>query len=290
MTQEKAVNYSLKELLEAGVHFGHQRQRWNPKMKKYIYGVKNGIHILDLTQTYVLLNEALVAIRDTVAKGGRILFVGTKKQCQLPIAESAEKCAQYYVNNRWLGGMMTNWNTVSGSIRSLKGLDDKIANPIGLTKKEVLSLSRQRDRINRDLGGIREMGGLPSLLFVIDINREHIAIAEAKKLGIPVVAIADTNTDPDLVDYVIPGNDDAIRSVELYCDLVSRAVLEGIIKQQSNMGYDAGSEENPNIDADLANVEASAVEASVEASAVEASVEASAVEANVEASAVEAPK
>jgi small subunit ribosomal protein S2 len=254
---EQAVNYSLKQLLEAGVHFGHQRQRWNPKMKRYIYGTKNGIHILDLTKTYVLLNEALCAIRDTVAKGGRILFVGTKKQAQLPVAEAAEKCAQYFVNNRWLGGMMTNWNTVSGSIRSLKQLDEKINKPIGHTKKEVLSLTRQRERINRDLGGIREMGGLPSMLFVIDINREHIAIAEAKKLGIPVVAIADSNTDPDLVDYVIPGNDDAVRSIELYCDLVSRAVLAGIVKQQADMGYDAGSEENPNINLDIADAVAS---------------------------------
>jgi small subunit ribosomal protein S2 len=254
MANEKVVDFTLKQLLEAGVHFGHQRQRWNPKMKKYIYGVKNGIHILDLTQTYTLLAEALVTIRDTVAKGGRVLFVGTKKQCQTPVSEAALKCAQYYVNHRWLGGMMTNWNTVFGSIRSLKNLDEKIANPIGLTKKEVLSLSRQRDRTNRDLGGIREMGGLPSLLFVIDINREHIAISEAKKLGIPIIAIADTNTDPDLVDYPIPGNDDAIRSVELYCDLVSRAVLEGIVKQQIDMGYDAGSDENPNIDKDLGTI------------------------------------
>jgi small subunit ribosomal protein S2 len=245
---EQVVNYSLKQLLEAGVHFGHQRQRWNPKMKKYIYGTKNGIHILDLTKTYILLNDALTAIRDTVAKGGRILFVGTKKQAQLPVAECAEKCAQYFVNNRWLGGMMTNWNTVSGSIRSLKQLDERIDNPVGFTKKEVLSLRRQRERINRDLGGIRDMGGLPSMLFVIDINREHIAIAEAKKLGIPVVAIADTNVDPDLVDFVIPGNDDAVRSIELYCDLVSRAVLAGIVK-----GYDTGSAVNPNIDADIAD-------------------------------------
>jgi small subunit ribosomal protein S2 len=250
MTQQ-VVNYTLKQLLEAGVHFGHQRQRWNPKMKRYIYGAKNGIHIIDLTQTYVLLNEALTLVRDTVAKGGRVLFVGTKKQAQQPIADAALKCAQYFVNNRWLGGMMTNWNTVSGSIRSLKGLDEKIESGVGYTKKEVLSLSRQRDRVNRNLGGIREMGGLPSLLFVIDINREHIAIAEAKKLGIPVVAIADTNTDPDIVDYVIPGNDDAVRSIELYCDLVSRAVLEGLVLQQKNMGYDAGEDENPNIDADI---------------------------------------
>lgn len=255
MTQEReeqVVTYTLKQLLEAGVHFGHQRQRWNPKMKQYIYGSKNGVHIIDLTKTYLLLNKALKAIRDTVAGGGRILFVGTKKQAQLPIADSAVKCAQYFVNNRWLGGMMTNWNTVSGSIKNLKRLDEKIASPVGLTKKEVLSLSRQRDRVNRDLGGIREMGGLPSMLFVVDINREHIAIAEARKLGIPVVAVVDTNVDPSLVDYPIPGNDDAVRSIELYCDLVHKAVLEGLIKQQSDMGYDAGADENPNIDADIA--------------------------------------
>ncbi|MEM6603431.1 MAG: 30S ribosomal protein S2 [Pseudomonadota bacterium] len=248
-TQNKqVVNYTLRDLLEAGVHFGHNKQRWNPKMKKYIYGVKNGVHIFDLTQTYVLLNDALKAICDNVASGGRLLFVGTKKQASLPIADFAEKCAQYFVNHRWLGGMMTNWNTVSSSIRRLVDLDDKIENPEGYTKKELLSLSRQRDRINRDLGGIRAMGGLPSMLFVVDINKEHLAIKEAKKLGIPVVAIVDTNTDPDLVDYPIPGNDDAIRAIELYCNLVSRAVLEGLRLQQENVGADLGEAENPEID------------------------------------------
>ena len=245
---------SHQELLEAGVHFGHQKQRWNPKMKKYIYGTKNGVHILDLTQTYVLLNNALGAIRDSVASGGRILFVGTKKQASAPIAEYAEKCAQYFVNNRWLGGMMTNWNTVSGSIRRLRELDTKITAPQGYTKKEVLSLSRQRTRINRDLGGIREMGGLPSMLFVIDVNKEHLAIKEAKNLGIPVVAVVDTNTDPSLIDYPIPGNDDAIRAIELYCNLVSRAVFEGLRMQQTHAGVDLGASENPDIDADLAGM------------------------------------
>lgn len=256
MNEPLELKYTLKQLLEAGIHFGHRRQRWNPKMKKYIYGVKNGIHIIDLTQTYTLLNEALIAVRDAIASGGRILFVGTKKQSQVPVADAAQKCAQYFVNNRWLGGMMTNWHTVSGSIRNLKTLDEKIEKPIGLTKKEILSISRQRDRINRDLGGIREMGGLPSMLFVIDTNREHIAIAEAKKLGIPVVAVVDTNSDPDLVDYPIPGNDDAVRSIDLYCDLVSRAALEGLLKQQADMGYDVGESENPDIDADLTEANA----------------------------------
>ena len=245
---EKVVDYSLRQLLEAGVHFGHQKQRWNPKMKPFIYGTKNGVHIIDLTQTYTMLNNALTAVRDVVANGGRVLFVGTKKQASQPIADAATRCAQYFVNHRWLGGMMTNWNTVSGSIRRLGELDNKITHSEGYTKKEVLSLSRQRTRINRDLGGIRSMGGLPALLFVIDINKEHLAVCEAKKLGIPVVAIADTNTDPDMVDFPIPGNDDAIRAIELYCDLVSRAVLEGLRVQQMNIGGDLGASENPTID------------------------------------------
>jgi len=219
-------------------------------MKKHIYGVKNGVHILDLTQTYVMLNTALTAIRDCVASGGRLLFVGTKKQASLPVAEAAQKCAQYFVNHRWLGGMMTNWNTVSASIRRLRELDRKITDPQGYTKKETLSLSRQRDRINRDLGGLADMGGLPSMLFVIDVNKEHLAIKEAKNLGIPVVAIVDTNTDPSLVDYPIPGNDDAIRAIELYCNLVSRAVLEGLRVQQTQSGVDLGESENPDLGLD----------------------------------------
>lgn len=247
---KQVVDYSLRDLLEAGVHFGHQKQRWNPKMKEYIYGVKNGVHILDLTQTYVMLNAALQAISDTVAGGGRILFVGTKKQASLPIAEAAEKCAQYFVNHRWLGGMMTNWNTVFASIRRMSDLDQRIEAGVGYTKKELLSLSRQRDRINRDLGGIRAMGGLPSMLFIIDINKEHLAIKEAKKLGIPIAAIVDTNTDPSLVDFPIPGNDDAIRAIELYCDLVSKAALDGLRRQQEDLGVDLGASENPEIDAD----------------------------------------
>ena len=247
---KQVVDYSLRDLLEAGVHFGHQRQRWNPKMKEYIYGVKNGVHILDLTQTFVMLNGALQAISDTVAGGGRILFVGTKKQASLPIAEAAEKCAQYFVNHRWLGGMMTNWNTVFASIRRMGDLDQRIEDGVGYTKKELLSLSRQRDRINRDLGGIRAMGGLPSMMFIIDINKEHLAIKEAKKLGIPIAAIVDTNTDPSLVDFPIPGNDDAIRAIELYCDLVSKAVLDGLRRQQEDLGVDLGASENPEIDSD----------------------------------------
>jgi len=247
---KQVVDYSLRDLLEAGVHFGHQKQRWNPKMKEYIYGVKNGVHILDLTQTFVMLNAALQAVSDTVAGGGRILFVGTKKQASLPIAEAAEKCAQYFVNHRWLGGMMTNWNTVFTSIRRMGDLDQRIEDGVGYTKKELLSLSRQRDRINRDLGGIRAMGGLPSMLFIIDINKEHLAIKEAKKLGIPIAAIVDTNTDPSLVDFPIPGNDDAIRAIELYCDLVSKAALDGLRRQQEDLGVDLGASENPEIDAD----------------------------------------
>lgn len=250
-SEKQIVPYALKDLIEAGVHFGHQKQRWNPKMKPYIYGAKNGIHIIDLTQTYIMLNKGLHALADCVANGGRILFVGTKKQASKPIAEAAEKCAQYFVNNRWLGGMMTNWETVSSSIQRLSVLDQKIQSPVGYTKKEVLSLSRQRDRINRDLGGIRTMGGLPSMLFVLDINREHLAIKEAKKLGIPIVAIVDTNADPESVDYPIPGNDDAVRSIDIYCDLVSKAIIEGLRLQQQKSETDAGESENPDMDVDV---------------------------------------
>lgn len=247
--EKQVVPYTLRELLEAGVHFGHQKQRWNPKMKPFIYGVKNGVHIVDLTQTYVMLNKALVAVKNCVRDGGRVLFVGTKKQASLPISQSAEQCAQYFVNHRWLGGMMTNWKTVSHSLKRLSELDERIEKKFGYTKKELLSFSRQRDRINRDLGGIRTMGGLPSMLFVIDINKEHLAIKEAKKIGIPIVAIVDTNADPYSVDYPIPGNDDAIRSIDLYCDLISRAALEGLREQEENNSHkDAGEAENPNVD------------------------------------------
>jgi small subunit ribosomal protein S2 len=234
--------FSLRQLLEAGVHFGHQTQRWNPRMAEYIYGDKNGIHIIDLTQTVPMLDTALQVIRDVVARGGRVLFVGTKRQAQGPVAEAAEKCAQYYMNHRWLGGTLTNWKTVSQSIGRLKAIDAQLAEGAeGLTKKERLTLEREQSKLQASLGGIREMGGLPDLLFVIDAGKEDLAIGEARKLGIPVVAVVDTNCSPAGIDYVIPGNDDAARAISLYCDLVSRAALDGMSAQLGAAGVDLGA-------------------------------------------------
>ncbi|WP_134679913.1 30S ribosomal protein S2 [Paracoccus ravus] len=234
--------FSMRQLLEAGVHYGHQTQRWNPRMAEFIYGERNGIHIFDLTQTVPMLDAALVAIRDTVAKGGRVLFVGTKRQAQKAVAEAAEKSAQYYMNHRWLGGTLTNWKTVSQSIQRLKAIDETMAGGAeGLTKKERLQMEREQTKLQASLGGIREMGGLPDLLFVIDVNKEDLAIAEAKKLGIPVVAIVDTNCSPKGVDFVIPGNDDAARAIALYCDLASRAALDGMTAQMGAAGVDLGA-------------------------------------------------
>ena len=237
-------DFSLRQLLEAGVHFGHQTHRWNPRMAPYIYGDRNGIHILDLTQTVDLLEQALVAVRETVAKGGSILFVGTKRQAQRPIAEAAERCAQYYMNHRWLGGTLTNWQTVSNSIKRLNEIDEAMQNGIeGLTKKERLGMERDQAKLQASLGGIREMGGLPDLIFVIDVNKEDLAIAEANKLGIPVVAVVASNCSPAGVDYVIPGNDDAARAISLYCDLISRAALDGMSAQMDAAGVDLGAME-----------------------------------------------
>ena len=237
-------DFSLRQLLEAGVHFGHQTQRWNPRMGPYIYGAKNGIHIMDLTQTVPMLDQALQIVRDTVARGGRILFVGTKRQAQKPVADAAERCAQYYMNHRWLGGTLTNWKTVSNSISRLKQIDEAMEVGFeGLTKKERLGMERDQTKLQASLGGIREMGGLPDLLFIIDVNKEDLAILEAKKLGIPVVAVVDTNCSPDGVDYVIPGNDDAARAIALYCDLVARAALDGMSAQLGAAGVDIGEME-----------------------------------------------
>ena len=234
--------FSMRQLLEAGVHYGHQTQRWNPRMAPYIYGDRNGIHILDLTQTVPMLEQALKVIRDTVAKGGRVLFVGTKRQAQKSVADAAEKSAQFYMNHRWLGGTLTNWKTVSQSINRLKAIDETMAHGAeGLTKKERLQLEREQSKLQASLGGIREMGGLPDLLFVIDVNKEDLAILEAKKLGIPVVAVVDTNTSPEGVDYIIPGNDDAARAIALYCDLASRAALDGMTAQMGASGVDLGA-------------------------------------------------
>ena len=235
-------DFTMRQLLEAGVHYGHQTARWNPKMGPYIYGDRNGIHILDLTQTVPLLDAALTIIRDTVAKGGRILFVGTKRQAQRPVAEAAEKCAQYYMNHRWLGGTLTNWQTVSKSITRLKQLDELMGQGAeGMTKKERLGMEREQGKLQASLGGIREMGGVPDLLFVIDVGKESLAILEAQKLGIPVIGIVDTNCSPKGVDYVIPGNDDAARAIALYCDLVARAALDGMSAQLGAAGVDLGA-------------------------------------------------
>ncbi len=260
--------FSMRQLLEAGVHFGHQTARWNPKMQSFIYGSRNGIHIMDLTQTVPLLDQALQAVRDTVAKGGRVLFVGTKRQASKPIADAAEKSAQYYMNHRWLGGTLTNWQTVSQSINRLKAIDEAAANGFaGLTKKERLGMEREQGKLQASLGGIREMGGVPDLLFVIDVNKEDLAIAEAKKLGIPVVAIVDTNCSPEGVDYIIPGNDDAARAIALYCDLASRAALDGMSAQLGAAGVDVGAMENlaeEMVEEEVAAEEAPAEEAPAE--------------------------
>ena len=236
---------TLRQLLEAGVHYGHQTHRWNPRMGQYIYGQRNGIHIIDLTQTLPLIDAALHAIHKVASKGGRVLFVGTKRQASATVAEAAERCAQYYMNHRWLGGTLTNWNTVSNSIGRLKAIDEKLeAGLEGLTKKERLGMEREQSKLQASLGGIREMGGEPDILFVIDTNKESLAVAEANKLGIPVVGVIDTNCAPEGITYPIPGNDDASRAIELYCDLVSRAALDGMAAQMGSAGVDIGEMED----------------------------------------------
>ncbi|MBM3555117.1 MAG: 30S ribosomal protein S2 [Alphaproteobacteria bacterium] len=237
--------FSLRQLLEAGVHFGHQTRRWNPRMAPFLFGVRNGIHIIDLQQSVPMLHRALEETRKVVAGGGRVLFVGTKRQASEAIADAAKRCGQYYVNHRWLGGMLTNWHTVSQSIKRLRALDEQLAaETTGLTKKEMLSLTRERDKLDRALGGIKDMGGLPDLLFVIDTNKEAIAIQEANKLKIPVIAVIDSNCDPAGIQYPIPGNDDALRAISLYCDLISRAVLSGIREEVQLAGGDLGAAED----------------------------------------------
>jgi small subunit ribosomal protein S2 len=253
----------MRQLLEAGVHFGHQAHRWNPKMAEYIFGSRNNIHIINLAQSVPMLHRALQAVSDTVANGGRILFVGTKRQAQDAIAAAAKKCAQYYVNSRWLGGTLTNWKTISQSISRLRKLDEMLSSgeSQGYTKKERLTLQRERDKLDRALGGIKDMGGLPDLLFVIDTNKEDIAIKEARRLGLPVAAIVDTNCDPDGITYVVPGNDDASRAITLYCDLVAKAAIDGISRAQGELGIDAGAAVEPTEEALPAAAEAPGYEA-----------------------------
>ena len=235
-------DYSMRQLMEAGVHFGHQTHRWNPRMAQYLYGSRNKIHIIDLTQTVPLLHQALKTVRDVVSQGGRVLFVGTKRQASDAIADAAKRCAQYYVNHRWLGGTLTNWQTISNSIKRLRSIEETLnAGAQGLTKREALNLSREKEKLERALGGIKDMGGVPDLLFVIDTNKEAIAIQEANKLGIPVVAVVDSNSNPEGIAFPIPGNDDASRAIALYCDLIARSVIDGISAAQGSAGIDIGA-------------------------------------------------
>jgi small subunit ribosomal protein S2 len=238
-------DFSMRQMLEAGAHFGHQTHRWNPKMERYIFGSRSNIHIIDLSQSIPLLHQALVKVREVAASGGRILFVGTKRQASEPIATAARRCAQYYVNHRWLGGTLTNWRTVSGSIARLRELEGVLETETGRTKKELLQLRREHDKLELSLGGIKDMGGIPDLMFVIDTNKEAIAIQEARKLNIPVIAILDTNCNPDGITFPIPGNDDAARAIQLYCDLMADSILDGLAAGQSAAGVDLGASEAP---------------------------------------------
>jgi len=238
--------FSMRGLLEAGAHFGHQTHRWNPKMERYIFGSRANIHIIDLSQTIPLLHQALLKVREVAAGGGRVLFVGTKRQAQDPVAQAAKRCAQYYVNHRWLGGTLTNWRTISGSIARLRELEGVLdGGESGRTKKELLQLTREREKLELSLGGIKDMGGIPDLMFVIDTNKEAIAIQEARKLNIPVIAILDTNSNPDGITFPIPANDDAARAIQMYCDLVADSVLDGLAAGQAAMGVDLGASAAP---------------------------------------------
>jgi small subunit ribosomal protein S2 len=235
-------SFTMRQLLEAGVHFGHTTRRWNPRMEPFLFGVRNGVHIIDLEQTVPLLARAMETIRDTAAGGGRVLFVGTKRQASEVIADAAARCGQYYVNHRWLGGMLTNWQTITKSIKRLRELEKLLGGEAqGLTKKEILQLTREHDKLARALGGIKDMGGLPSLLFIIDTNKESIAVQEANKLGIPVVAVLDSNSNPDGVAFPVPGNDDAMRAITLYCELVAGSVLDGLQAEMMSSGVDVGA-------------------------------------------------
>ncbi len=257
---------TMHELLEAGAHFGHQTHRWNPKMKPYIFGDRNGVHILDLSQTVPLFARALDFVSQTVARGGKVLFVGTKRQAQQPIAESARVSGQHFVNHRWLGGMLTNWKTISNSIKRLKSMEEQLSGDIrGLTKKEILQLTRERDKLELSLGGIRDMGGIPDVMFVIDANKEELAIKEANVLGIPVVAILDSNVSPDGIAFPVPANDDASRAIRLYCDAIASAASKGGQQGASSRGVDLGAMDEPPVEAALAPVEEVAAPESAEA-------------------------
>ena len=287
--------FSMRTLLEAGAHFGHQTHRWNPKMDRYIFGSRSNIHIIDLSQTMPLFHQALVAVRDVAAKGGRVLFVGTKRQAAGPVAEAATRCAQYYMNNRWLGGTLTNWRTVSGSIARLRELETVLATGgEGRVKKELLTLQREKDKLELSLGGIKDMGSIPDIMFVIDTNKEAIAIQEARKLNIPIIAILDTNSDPDGITYPVPGNDDAARAIQTYCDLIADAVLDGLAAGAGASGVDLGASENPvepmlreaaavKVEAEVVPVELEVVAVELEAAAQPAVADEAAQEATSEA-------
>ena len=257
--------FSMRQLLEAGAHFGHQTHRWNPKMDRYIFGSRANIHIIDLSQSIPLLHQALVKVREVAASGGRVLFVGTKRQASDPVATAAKRCAQYFVNHRWLGGTLTNWRTISQSIARLRELEGVLdGDHGGRTKKELLQLTREREKLELSLGGIKDMGGIPDLMFVIDTNKEAIAIQEARKLNIPVIAILDSNSDPDGITYPVPGNDDAARALQLYCDLIADSVLDGLAAGQVASGRDLGASVDP-IEPALVADDAIAAAASTEA-------------------------
>jgi small subunit ribosomal protein S2 len=243
-------DFTMRQLLEAGVHFGHHTRRWNPRMASYLYGVRNQVHIIDLQQTVPMLDRALRAVRDVTAAGGRVLFVGTKRAAAEHVADAAKRCGQYYINHRWLGGTLTNWKTITGSIKRLRQIEEMLGNQTqGLTKKEVLDITRDQEKLERSLGGIKEMGGLPDILFIIDTNKEKLAVEEANKLHIPVVAVLDSNSDPTGVTFPIPGNDDAIRAITLYCDLIAGSVLDGISAEMASSGVDIGAGEELPIEA-----------------------------------------
>ncbi len=277
---------TMHQLIEAGAHFGHQTHRWNPRMKPYIFGARNGVHILDLSQTVPLMARALDFIAATVQAGGKVLFVGTKRQAQEPIAQTARACGQHFVNHRWLGGMLTNWKTISGSIKRLKTLEEQLSgDTTGLTKKEVLQLTRERDKLEMSLGGIRDMGGIPDVMFVIDANKEELAIKEANTLGIPVVAILDSNVSPDGIAFPVPANDDASRAIRLYCEAIAIAATRGGQEQQQRKGVDIGAMDAPPAEEALTVAEAPAV--ADEAAPVDASITAETFEPEAPAASTE---
>ena len=270
--------FTMREMLEAGVHFGHSTRRWNPKMEQFIFGARNKTHILDLQQTMPMFHQSLQALSDVTSRGGRVLFVGTKRAAAEKIAETARNCGQYYVNHRWLGGMLTNWSTVSQSIRRLRDLEARFeSGEINqLTKKETLQLTREQEKLERTLGGIKEMGGIPDMLFILDTNKEAIAVQEANRLGIPVVAVVDSNASPDGVDYIVPGNDDAMRAITFYCELVQAAVLDGLQTELMKSGGDAGAAIDAPVEPALAEIAAEAAPVEAEPVVAEAAVEATA--------------